>query len=237
MLARLFTEQFSFARGDSVLVIGLGRFGGAVADSMMRLDHDVMGIDSRAEPIAQWADQLTHAVQMDATNVQALRQLGAADFAHAVVGIGSDMAASLMTVMALVEIGVKDIWAKAISPTHGQLAQRIGAHHVVYPEADMGERVAHQISGRLIDFIEFDDGFAIAKIHAPSDVLAETLAESRVRERFGVTVVGVKRPQADFVHATANTRLEAGDVLIVSGPTRSIEAFAGRREARARKRS
>lgn len=232
MLARLFTEQFSFARGDSVLVIGLGRFGGAVADSLMRLDHDVLGIDARPEVVQQWADQLTHAVELDGTNAQALRQLGAADFAHAVVGIGSDMAASLMTVMALVEVGVKDIWAKAISPSHGQLAQRIGAHHVVYPEADMGERVAHQISGRMIDFIEFDDGFAIAKIHAPTDVVGQSLAESRVRERFGVTVVGVKRPQADFVHATAETRLEAGDVLIVSGPTRRIEGFAGRREAK-----
>jgi len=228
----LFTEQYSFARGDSVLVIGLGRFGGAVADSLMRLGHDVMGVDSRAEPVQQWADQLSHVVQIDATNVQAMRQLGAADFAHAIVGIGGDLAASLMCVMALAELGIPDIWVKAVSPEHGRLAQRIGAHHVVYPEADMGERVAHLITGRMMDFIEFDDGFAIAKIHAPEEIVGRSLAETRVRELFGVTVVGVKRPQTDFEHASPTTTPIAGDVLIVSGPTRKIEAFAGRLTAR-----
>ncbi len=223
MLARLFTEQFSFARGDSVLVIGLGRFGGAVADSLMRLGHDVMGVDRRPEPVQAWADQLSHTVQLDATDVNTLRQLGAADFAHAVVGIGGDLAASLMAVMALTEIGVPDVWVKAMNAEHGRLALRIGAHHVVYPEADMGERVAHQITGRLMDFIEFDDGFAIAKIHTPPAIADMTLAQSRVREVSGVTVVGVKRPQADFEHATPETRPQLGDVLIVSGPTRAIE--------------
>ena len=102
----------------------------------------------------------------------------------------------------------------------------MGAHHVVTPEADMGERVAHLISGRLIDFIEFDDGFAIAKIHAPALTHAKNLTESRVREQFGVTVVGVKRANTDFQHATADTMVQAGDLLIVSGPTRKIERFA-----------
>jgi trk system potassium uptake protein len=225
-LGKLFTEQYAFAQGDSVLVIGLGRFGGAVAHSLMELGHDVMGIDRDAEPVQAWADRLTHAVQADGTNVQVLRQLGGADFTHAIVGIGTDLACSLMTVMALSELGIKDIWVKALTPEHGQIAQRIGAHHVVYPEADMGERVAHLITGRMIDYIEFDDGFAIAKIRAPHPAHHKVLAESLIRERFGVTVVGVKRAHEDFQHATPDTLILPGDLLIVSGATKKVEKFA-----------
>jgi trk system potassium uptake protein TrkA len=228
LLAKLFTEQFAFAEGDSVVVIGLGRFGGAVAQSLMSLGHDVMGIDRDEGPVQAWADQLTHAVQADATNAMAMRQLGVADFRHAIVGIGDNLSASLMTLMALTELGVGDIWVKALTEDHAKIAQRVGAHHVVFPEADMGERVAHLISGRMIDFIEFDDGFAIAKIHAPAGTHGRTLGEAAVREKFGVTVVGVKRAKEDFRHATPDTRILSGDLLIVSGSTQQVERFAGR---------
>lgn len=223
----LFTEQFAFSKGDSVVVIGLGRFGSSVAQSLMRLGHDVMGIDRDAEPVHKWADLLTHAVQADSTNLMVLRQLGAADFAHAIVGIGTDLAASLMTIVALTELGIKDIWVKALTVEHGKIAQRIGAHHVVYPEADMGERVAHLITGRMIDFIEFDDGFAIAKIHAPLPSHDSTLADANIREKYGVTVVGLKRANEDFQHATPSTLILPGDLLIVSGSTHLIQKFAG----------
>lgn len=228
-MGRIFTEQFAFSAGDSVVVIGLGRFGGAVAQSLMRLGHDVMGIDKREDLVQLWGDKLTHAVQADSTNENVMLQLGVADFSHAIVGIGTDLAASLMTLMVLTELGIKDIWVKAMTAEHGQIAQRIGAHHVVYPEADMGARVAHQITGRLMDFIEFEDGFGIAKIHAPEETHNLTLADSHVRSRFGVTVVGVKRMNEDFQHALPETRILPADILIVSGPTRKIELFASAR--------
>ncbi|WP_429207140.1 potassium channel family protein [Massilia sp. UYP11] len=225
-MGRIFTEQFAFSSGDSVVVIGLGRFGGAVAQSLMRLGHDVMGIDTREDLVQMWGDRLTHAVQADSTNENVMLQLGVADFSHAIVGIGSDLAASLMTLMVLTELGIKDIWVKAMTPEHGQIAQRIGAHHVIYPEADMGARVAHLITGRMMDFIEFEDGFAIAKIHAPAETHNRTLSESHVRTRFGVTVVGVKRANEDFQHALPATTIRSADLLIVSGPTKKIEMFA-----------
>ncbi|WP_341744330.1 TrkA family potassium uptake protein [Azonexus hydrophilus] len=228
MLARLFTEQYSFAKGDSVVVIGLGRFGSSVAQSLVHLGHDVMGIDRDELLVREWADLLTHAVQADSTNTAIMRQLGVADFSHAIVGIGTDIAASLMTLMVLTELGIKDIWVKALTAEHGQIAERIGAHHVVYPEANMGERVAHLISGRMIDFIEFDDGFAIARIHAPASTHQQTLGESMIREKFGVTVVGIKRAHEDFQHATPSSQILPGDLLIISGPTRKIELFAGK---------
>lgn len=225
-MGRIFTEHFAFSAGDSVVVIGLGRFGGAVAQSLMRLGHDVMGIDTREDLVQVWGDRLTHAVQADSTNENVMLQLGVADFSHAIVGIGSDLAASLMTLMVLTELGIKDIWVKAMTPEHGQIAQRIGAHHVIYPEADMGARVAHLITGRMMDFIEFEDGFAIAKINAPAETHNRTLAEAHVRTRFGVTVVGVKRANEDFQHALPETTIRSADLLIVSGPTRKIEMFA-----------
>ncbi len=231
-MARLFTEQFAFSAGDSVVVIGLGRFGSSVAQSLIRLGHDVMGIDKDAELVQRWSNALTCAVQADSTDVNVMRQLGVADFSHAIVGIGTDMSSSLMTLMTLTELEIKDIWVKAFTAEHGQIAQRIGAHHVVYPEADMGARVAHLITGRMIDFIEFDDGFAIARIHAPASTHNKTLLVSRVREHFGVTVVGIKRANEEFEHATATTLIQPGDLLVVSGPTKKIEHFAGSAEKR-----
>lgn len=213
-------------RADSVVVIGLGRFGGAVAESLARLGHDVLGIDESAALVQAWADTLTHVVQADATNAEVLRRLGVNEFGRAVVGIGSDIEASVLTVLALEEVGVGDIWAKATSVKHGRILERTGAHHVVYPEAAMGERVAHLVTGKMIDFIEFDDGFAIVKTNAPRETWEKTLSESALRSRYGVTVVGVKRKHADFTYAKPDTIVEAGDILIVSGATALVEKFA-----------
>jgi trk system potassium uptake protein len=211
---------------DSVVVIGLGRFGGAVAESLMRLGHEVLGIDASADLVQKWADRLTHVVQADSTDGDALKQLGLKDVQHAVVGIGSDIEASVLTVLALEEIGVPDIWAKATGLRHGQILERIGAHHVVHPEAAMGERVAHLVTGKMMDFMEFEDGFAIAKTTAPEAALEMTLSESNLRQKHGITVVGIKRRHADFIYARADTYIEPGDILVISGPTRLVETFA-----------
>lgn len=213
-------------KGDSVVVIGLGRFGGAVAESLVTLGHDVLGVDASEVLVQTWAERLTHVVQADSSNVDTLRQLGVPQFHHAVVGIGTNIEASVLTVLALSELGVRDIWAKAVSTNHGRILERTGAHHVVYPEAAMGERVAHLVTGKMIDFIEFDDGFAIVKTKAPRALIGKTLEASGARSRFGVTVVGIKRPREDFTYARPETLVEPGDILIVAGETRLVEQFA-----------
>jgi trk system potassium uptake protein TrkA len=213
---------------DGVVVIGLGRFGGAVAESLLRLGHDVLGIDEHEQLVQQWSERLTHVVQADATNGETLRSLGVHDFKHAVVGIGTDIEASVLTVLALSELGVADIWAKALGVKHGRILERTGAHHVIYPEAAMGERVAHLVTGRMIDFIELDDGYAIVKTRAPQEAIGKTLAQCSLRSRYGVTVVGVKRPRAEFTTAQPDTQVERGDLLIVAGPTELVEAFAAK---------
>ncbi|MEL7561407.1 TrkA family potassium uptake protein [Stutzerimonas chloritidismutans] len=223
MLDNLFGKTFD---NDSVAVIGLGRFGSAVADSLTSMGHEVLGIDSNSANVQQWVDQLTHVAQADATDIRALRQLGVDQFRHVVVSIGTDLEASVLTVLALQELGVPDIWAKALSKRHGLILERTGAHHVVYPETSMGERVAHLVTGKMFEFIEFDDGFAIASTHAPKRIHNKTLADSGVRTHYGVTIVGVKRAHEDFIYAKPETLIHPGDILIVAGETKRVEKFA-----------
>jgi len=213
-------------RSGSVVVIGLGRFGAGVAQSLVTLGHDVLAIEEDADTVQSLSSVLPHVVQADSTDLETLKQLAVGDFSHAVVAIGGNLEASVLTILNVSQLGVKDIWAKAIDPRHGRIAERVGAHHVVYPEADMGERVAHLVTGKMIDFIEFDDGFAIAKTRSPMETHGKTLAQSNVRQRHGVTIVGIKRRHQDFIYAKAETEIKPGDHLIVAGPTPKVERFA-----------
>jgi len=211
---------------DSVAVIGLRRFGSAVAESLMHLGHEVLGIDEDTTRVQLWSDRLTRVAQADSTSVEALRQLGVNELAHAIVGIGGNIEANVLTVLALQEIGVKDIWARAISDKHETILKRLGIQNVINLEATMGERVAHLVTGKMIDFIEFDDGFAIVKTRAPQEAIGKTLAQSALRSKHGVTIVGVKSPKTDFTYARPETSVNTDDLLIVAGETRAVERFA-----------
>jgi trk system potassium uptake protein TrkA len=208
-----------------VVVIGLGRFGTAVAESLVRLGQQVLAIEADRALVERWADELTHVVRADSTDDEALNQLGVGDFDRAVVAIGTDIEASVLTVLALVEAGVGEIWAKAVTRKHGQILERVGAHHIIYPEFDMGERVAHVLAGRMLDYIEFGDEFAIARTNAPTMTWDKTLAESGVRTSHGVTIVGVKRVGVGFTYVRPDTQVHQHDQLIVSGPTDAVEKF------------
>lgn len=211
-----------------VLVIGLGRFGSALAETLVKLDFEVLGIDSDPQVVADWAGRLTHVVEADSTNEDALRQLGCHDFQRAVVAIGTHLEASILTTSALVDLGVGEIWAKADSTAHGRILQRVGAHHVVFPEHDVGMRVAHQVTGQVMDYIEFDQDLAMVKTRAPAELQGKALGGSGIRAKYGITVVGIKKPGTDFTHATGETRVDGGDILIVSGTPKNVEKFAAR---------
>ena len=214
------------AGSDNVVVVGLGRFGGQVAASLVDLGHEVLGIDADPHIVQDWSDRLTQVVEADATDTATMHQLGVRDFARAVVGIGTNLEASVLTVLTLAEIGIPEIWAKAISVKHGKILSSVGARHVVFPEAEMGARVAHLITGRMLDYMEFDDGFAIAKVRAPKEAVGRTLADVGLRTKWGVTVVGVKMPGEEFTYARPETVVPRGCVLIVAGDTMSVEQFA-----------
>ncbi|HVL05641.1 MAG TPA: TrkA family potassium uptake protein [Acidimicrobiales bacterium] len=212
--------------GDQVVVIGLGRFGGSVAEELVRLGFEVLGIDGRAEMVQRYADRLTHVVEADATSDAALAQLGVGDFRHAVVGIGSDIEASVLTTAAIVDMGVPNIWAKAVTRAHGRILERVGAHHIVFPEHDMGHRVAHLVGGRIIDWFQLDEHFAMVETVVPSPLVGRTLGETGVRSKYGVTVVCIKPLGEGFTYATPDTVLEKGAVVVVAGPSERAEGFA-----------
>ncbi|SDS68150.1 trk system potassium uptake protein TrkA [Microlunatus soli] len=209
-----------------VAVLGLGRFGSSVALELESTSVEVLGIDSRPAVINSYADQLTSTAIADTTDPEAMTQLDLPSFDRVVVGIGSDLEASILTTSVLVDLQVEHIWAKAITRQHGRILDRIGAHHVVLPEHDMGERVAHLVIGKMMDYIKFEDDFALVKTHAPESLLGKAFAETRPRSAYGITIVGLKRPGENFTYATERTVPQRGDVLIVSGTVAQVEQFA-----------
>ncbi len=211
---------------DSVLVVGLGRFGGSMAGTLERLGHEVIAVDADPDVVREWSERLAHVAQADATSESAMRQLGAEQFDIGVIAIGADVESSLLSTGVLVDLGVREVWAKAITPAHGRILERSGARHVVHPEQDAGERTAHLLTGRMIDYIEFDDGFAIVKLRAPRQAWGRTLGDSALHLKYGINLVGVKRRSEDFTYARPETPVEEGDLLIVSGATDRIEHFA-----------
>lgn len=214
------------ATDDAVVVIGLGRFGQALALELADEDTEVLGIDSDPEIVQSLSGSLTHVVRADSTREQVLRQLSVHEFDRAVVGIGTDLEASILTASLLISFGIRDVWAKATSEAHGRILTQLGVHRVIYPEHDMGQRVAHLVRGRMLDYIEFEDDFAMVKTNPPADIVGKRLSDSAVRTRHGLTVVAIKRPGEGFTYATAETVVEAEDTIIVAGRTRQTERFS-----------
>jgi trk system potassium uptake protein TrkA len=209
-----------------VLVIGLGRFGSALARTLVQLDHEVLAVDFDAARVQEHAQELSHVVQADSTSAHALRQLGAADIVTAVVCIGTDVEASVLTAAALVDLGVPNIWAKAITEAHGKILQRVGCHHVVFPEAEMGSRVAHLLTGSLLEYLALDEDFAIVETTVPTALDGRRLGDTQLRATYDVTVVCIKKHDAPFTYATADTVLAAGDLIVVAGHRSHVHRFA-----------
>jgi trk system potassium uptake protein TrkA len=214
------------ARQGEFIVCGLGRFGGALARELMHLGHEVLGVDLEARTVQEHAADLTHVVQADTTDEAAMLELGVGEFRTAIVAIGNDIEASILTTSVLVDLRIPKIVAKAITRAHGTILERVGAHRVVFPERDMGVRVAHTVTGRTIDFIQLDPGFALVETTAPKEIVGMTLAQAEVRRRYGITVVCIKPVDGAFTYATPDTVVKNGDILVVAGETRHAETFS-----------
>lgn len=208
------------------MVIGLGRFGMSLSNELQMLGHEVLGIDSDERLVQAASSELTHVVQADATDETVLRQLGVVDVEHAVVAIGDAVQASILATAALADIGISDIWAKAQTLQHSRILERVGATHVVFPERDMGQRVAHRVTGRMLEYIQIDEAFALIETTVPARYAGRTLIESGIRQDFEVNVVGVKPEGGSFRHTAAETRLGPNDLLLVAGEVRAVERFA-----------
>jgi len=212
-------------RGE-IVVIGLGRFGSAMASTLIDMGHEVLGLDADPGRVQQHAGILTHVAGADTTNEATLRQLGVADAVTAVVAIGADVEASVLTTGALVDIGVPNIWAKALTKPHGRILERVGAHHVVYPEADMGSRLARLVTGALIEYFALDDDFVLVEMKVPRNLAGEQLGDTDLRENYRVTVVCIKPEGQSFTYAESATTLGEHDVIVVAGHRADIEHFA-----------
>jgi trk system potassium uptake protein TrkA len=197
------------------VVVGLGHFGASVATTLYRIGANVLAIDADAERVEEVRDMVTHAVQASGVNREALIQLGVRDFDIAVVAIGGDIKASCMATMLMKELGVGYIVAKAQDEIHGRMLSKLGADKVVYPERDMGKRVAHNlVSGNILDFIELSPDYFMVEVTPPVEWEGKSLSQLELRKRMGVNVIAIRRNgQVDASPKPASVIL-AGDRLL-----------------------
>jgi len=214
------------AEADSVAVIGLGRFGSALALELMAGGTEVLGIDVDEELVQTHNGELTQVVRADSTKAEALRQLAIDEFDRVVVAIGGDVSASILTCSVLLSMKIPVIWAKAVDDQHGLILEQLGIEHVIYPEKDMGRRVAHLVRGAALDYIEVAPGYALVKTAAPSILHGKRLGETGIRASHGITVAAFQHDADAWRNADNTTVLHAGDTILVVGPTANAEAFA-----------
>ncbi|PZE21329.1 potassium channel family protein [Paenibacillus xerothermodurans] len=212
-------------RGQYV-VIGLGRFGSSLAKELIELGYEVLGLDKDEEAVDEMSEMLTHVVAADSTDEEVLRSLGIRNFDCAVVAIGDDIQASVLTVILLKDIGVKQVVAKALSELHGKVLEKIGADRVIFPERDMGIRVAHQlVSPNLLDYIELSRDYTIAELQVPKRLCGRSLKDLDPRARYGCSVVAINKKNSVIIAPTAEDTLDDQDVMVVIGTNEQIESF------------
>jgi trk system potassium uptake protein len=201
-----------------VAVLGLGRFGQAVALELTLLGHEVLAVDSSERSVQEVADRVTHSAQADVTDEDALRELGIGDMDAAIVGVSGNLEVSILCTVLLQRLGVRRIVAKAGNAIHGSILRRVGAHHVVYPERETGIRLAHSFAAPGVsDYLDVAPGYGIAKVPLASDMTGKTLADLDLRRTAGVTVIALRRGSGVTLNPSGAEALRAGDELVVAG--------------------
>jgi trk system potassium uptake protein TrkA len=213
---------------EQVMVIGLGRFGSAVARELERLGHQVLAIDRDEEQVNDIAPDVTHALQLDAADEGALRSAGAGDFQTAIVAISSDAEPSIFATMVLKRLGVRTVIAKAGSQLHGEILSRVGADRVVLPERETGLRLAHSFNvPNVIDYLDVAPNFGIEKIRPPASFIGKSLGELDLKTRLGLTPIALRRGQQVFVNPARDERLAEDDELILIGRDDKLDQLRG----------
>jgi trk system potassium uptake protein TrkA len=211
---------------QSFAVIGLGRFGGSICQTLVESGQEVLAIDNNEDRVNEYMAIATHAVVANAQDETTLRSLGIRNFDHVIVAIGEDIQASILVTLMVKEMGVPDIVAKAVNEYHARVLQKIGANRVVHPERDMGIRLAHNlVLSNIIDYIELSDDFSLVEVHVSNHkFFGKTLNQLDFRKRFGLNVVAIKKAAGNVVVSPEATELvEERDILVVIGSTRDVE--------------
>lgn len=205
-------------------IVGLGRFGTSVARTLFKAGYEVLAIDADEERVQKFSDEVTHVVQADTTDETSLKALGIRNFDTVVVAIGEDIQANILTTLLLKEIGVRYIVAKARNELHGKMLEKIGADKVIYPERDMGVRVAHNlVSTNVLDYIELSPNLSLVEVAAPRNLQSRSLAEANLRAQYGVNVVAMKRGEQIIVPPLPGEKIGEHDILIVVGSTTGVQ--------------
>ena len=209
-----------------VVVIGLGRFGSSVARALSELGHEVLGLDSDLRRVEEVSEFATQAAQVDATDEDALRDMGVRNFDIGVVAIGSDVKSSILATLLLKRLGVKTVVSKAQDELHGDILEKVGADRVVYPERETGLRVAHALaSPNLVDYLQVMPGFGIGKLVAPLAFQGKELGQLDLKGKFGLTTLILRRGNELVLNPSRSEVIGRGDVLVVTGRDEQLEAL------------
>jgi trk system potassium uptake protein len=207
-------------------VIGLGRFGSSLATTLYQAGNEVLAIDRNEERIEEYKDHVTYAVVADSTDEEALKGVGIRNFDAVIVAIGDDIQASILTVLVLKELGVQKVVAKAINKRHGQVLYKVGADWVVFPERDMGERVATQLmSPNVLDYIELAKDYSIEEVKVHPSMIGKNLRELNLRARFNITVIAITNKREVTISPSPERIIKEGDILVVIGENKDLDRF------------
>lgn len=205
-------------------VIGCGRFGTSLAQTLYSLGYDVMAIDKSDEIIQEISSTVTYAVQADALDENTLKTLGISNFDVAIVTIGSDMQASIMATLIAKELGVNLVISKAQNELHAKVLQKIGADKVVFPERDMGARIAHNlVSSNILDYIEFAPDYSIVEVVVPEEWRHKSLRELKLPTTYGINVIAIKQGDELNISPHADDAIDPDDILIVIGNNKDLQ--------------
>ena len=208
------------------IVVGLGRFGRAIAETLCEAGEEVLGVDSDMDLVEDLRDTLTQTIQMDAMDREALAALGIEDFDTAFVTMGSDIRASGTIVLLLKELGAKRVIAKAQDEFHGRMLEKLGADKVLFPERDMGRRIAHNlVSGNIIDYLELSSDFSMVEIRPKPEWAERSLKDLELRSKWGMNVVAIRSGDSVNAMPRPDTVIHAGDVLLVVAGEETLESL------------
>lgn len=210
----------------SFLVIGAGRFGTSVARTLCELGHDVMVVDNDAAIIQRISNEFTDALTADVSSEASLKALGVRDFNAVVLAIGFDIQASIMAAILLVEMGAKYIVAKAQTDLHGKVLNKVGVNRVVYPERDMGHKIARSlIAPTIIDMIELSDDYSVVEVTAPEEMVGKSLVALNLRARYGISVIALRRNSGGktLISPVAEDVIEANDIIVAIGENKHLK--------------
>ncbi|MUT68654.1 TrkA family potassium uptake protein [Paenibacillus sp. NEAU-GSW1] len=207
-------------------VIGMGRFGSSVAATLTGMGFEVLAIDSSEQRIQEAINKVTHAVSADSTDDEAMRSLGIRNFDVVVVAIGQDIQSSILTTLILKDLGVGTIIVKAQNELHGKVLSKIGADKIIYPERDMGQRVAHHlVSPNILDYIEISEDYSIVEVKAPKAMIGKNLVQLDIRQKFKCNVMAIKNGTAMNIAPYADDMIKDGDVLVIVGKNKDLSSL------------